>query len=212
MQKSGLLYREPVRTTAVSIGRIFRENREHLSSWYREMGSLDPAATRVIWQALWWSDTEEARAILRSEAESRPGSEEAKEIAVGLAHPPPDLLTLEISRPWDLDALWVSFLVTGDDRYVRRVVTALALAKPAESGVTEQELGKLLLGEVAKWSLTSNARTHPRVLEICRKELEEPHPSTVLEHLESVISEASKHPLGEDEFIRLGMEEFRKKN
>ena len=78
---------------------------------------------------------------------------------------PPDFLKDTISSPSFLDALWGSFFATGDDRYVQRLISALPMLD------TKGDVARMLIGGAAQWSLTSNAVQHPKVMEICEKEL-----------------------------------------
>jgi hypothetical protein len=207
MQENELLAREPTLVTAVSLGQIFRQNPERIEVWYREIGDRGVRSNRVIWEALWWSSTDPARQILKSEAEKHAGSEDGRWLAYAAAKFPPDFVTVKISSPEILDALWGAFFATGDDRYVRRIIDVLEFAEPNVSGI-EVDAADLLLGSAAKWSLTSNASIHPEVLDICRAEAEFYHPRNTLAHLDAVIRTASSHRISEDEYVRQSAERF----
>jgi len=114
--------------------------------------------------ALWAADTAEGRASL--ERLGRSGSPRLQQFVQNmLGDTPMSVLTAGIESPASLDALWASFFATGEDAYVKRVITALPLMK------TKGDTARLLIGGAAHWSLTSNAIQHPRVMAICESEL-----------------------------------------
>jgi hypothetical protein len=95
---------------------------------------------------------------------------------------------LSVSR---LDDHWAAFIATGGKEHVIAVIKALPLVEVR--GNVEQ----LMVGGAAKWSLTSNAVQHSRVLTFCREYLEDADES-VRKILSEVVSEAeaelSKEP------------------
>src|SRR5262249_48748082 len=96
---------------------------------------------------------------------------------------------------------------SGDERYVRRVISALpaanadtdARANPGAAGV-----GSFLVGGMARWSLMSNASQHPRVLQICREAIEKMSEDRK-PVLERVIADAAKAAMTEDDDVREGV-------
>lgn len=86
--------------------------------------------------------------------------------------------------PAVLDALWGYFMAAGDEAPVLKIMTALPW-------VESRDKAQLLLGGAAKWSLTSNATQHPRVLDICRAQLALQAPD-VRKVLAEVIRSAEK--------------------
>lgn len=63
-----------------------------------------------------------------------------------------------------LDMLWTSFFATGDDLPVRRIISVIHLKYVGHGE-------EMMVGGAAQWSLKSNAQQHPKILEICKKEL-----------------------------------------
>ncbi len=80
-----------------------------------------------------------------------------------LSLPPVDLYGIDVNSPLVLDMLWASFFATGDDLPVQRVISVLHLVKDGQGD-------EIVVGGGAQWSLQSNAKQHPRVLEICKAE------------------------------------------
>ncbi|MFQ5898165.1 MAG: hypothetical protein ACE5JN_07955 [Candidatus Methylomirabilia bacterium] len=108
---------------------------------------------------LWLVDTNESRQLL-GEAPKRWNESDLKTVATGLlGRRPKNVLNSPVSSPRDLDLLWATFFATGDSAVVEKITSVVDLAEDGHGR-------ELLLGAAARWSLRSNARQHPRVLEI----------------------------------------------
>lgn len=85
---------------------------------------------------------------------------------------------LRLDSPDSLDVLWSKFLVTGEPTFVKKILTMLGPFIPnqefskmlQEKGATDPQV----IGHLAAWSLSSNAKLHPDVLGICEDELASP--------------------------------------
>ncbi len=66
---------------------------------------------------------------------------------------------------WVLDALWGNFMATGNPAPVVRIITTLPWLD------VKGDINKLSIGGAARWSLTSNAVQHRKVLEVCESEV-----------------------------------------
>ena len=75
-----------------------------------------------------------------------------------------------VETPADLDALWAKHFKTRDPAAISKIASVLPLI---DEGRGEQ----LLLGEAARWSLVSNAKQHPGVLEIVQRLSQDPGPA-----------------------------------
>jgi hypothetical protein len=82
-----------------------------------------------------------------------------------------------------LDMLWGYHLATGLDRPVRRIITALAWAKESEN------IDRLTLAGVAKWTLATNAQKERELLRTYRDELPS-LPKATADELRDVIKAA----------------------
>jgi hypothetical protein len=69
----------------------------------------------------------------------------------------------QITAPTDLDDRWGAFFATGDARYVREIMEVLDFAEDKRDPTV------LVVAGAARWSLTSNAYQHKRVLAICEE-------------------------------------------
>jgi hypothetical protein len=103
--------------------------------------------------------------ILLGKAQSAWQSERLQGIiARQLARPHDDLYSISVDTPQVLDMLWASFFATGDDLPVQKIISVLHMSKDGHGE-------EIIVGGAANWSLKSNAQQHPKVLEICKKEL-----------------------------------------
>ena len=100
-----------------------------------------------------------------------------------ITKPHPSLDTAPIDSPQVLDMLWGTFFATGDEAPVKKIISVIHLEKDGHEG-------EIMLGGAANWSLASNARQYPRVLEICKKEAVAAQGPTK-ELLEKIIKGAS---------------------
>lgn len=113
---------------------------------------------------LWVVDTKESRLLL-AKAKTSWTAELVQRILTQMKdHRPDNLLEDPVDSPAELDSLWAMFMATGDATPVRKIISVLHLLEEGRG----QEI---VLGSAAKWSLTSNARQHKRVYEICQQEL-----------------------------------------
>jgi hypothetical protein len=75
---------------------------------------------------------------------------------------------------------WGAFLASGDERCIVNVLTALGSDEPG-------------LATSARFALAQNAAAHPRVLDICRAQLDK-QPESVRAELKAALNHASGKP------------------
>lgn len=150
----------------VFLANVFAANTAKVETWFGELRSGPEDQKSALALVLWMTDTKGSEGLLKSL--SREGSPAFQKYVNELAADDhrPDLLHDEINSPGFLDALWVSFLASGDERYVKRVISALPL-------INDSDIWRMLIGGAAKWSLASNAFQHPKVMQICEAQLKE---------------------------------------
>jgi hypothetical protein len=141
---------------AAFAGAVLRDHPELLRDGARRMAAASPAGQILWWRSVWMAGTPAALIALAT-AEAR-SAEVRQALEVMRAQPAPDPLLVPIASPGQLDELWSSFFATGDPRYVVRVASALELLEEADPRTK-------VIGEAARWSLRSNAESHPRVRE-----------------------------------------------
>lgn len=167
MSKEHLLEGNAQTPFCVFLAQMFAANTSRMESWFGQLRNGPEDQKSALALALWWVGSSDSKAYLKSL--SKQGSDGFQNYVHELLADdhPPDLLHDEISDPGLLDALWASFFASGDERYVKRIISALPLIN--SSGDT----GKMLIGGAARWSLASNAFQHPKVMQICEAELKE---------------------------------------
>lgn len=168
MSRQGRLQETSVETPfCIFLSHVFATNEGQVGTWSAELRTGPEDQKKALALVLWMAGTSSSQDLLKSL--SSQGSlifqNYVKELLADNRRP--DFLHDEISNPGFLDALWVSFFASGDERYVKRVINALQLLK------TQGDTGKILIGGAAKWSLASNAFQHPKVMQICEAELKE---------------------------------------
>jgi hypothetical protein len=157
---------------AAFFSQLFAQNPQSIQTWFSKLDKLPDHHKKVLWVALWHSATPQATEQLKLDAGKASGQAKAN-LQKLIATTPPSIATLEITSPSVLDMFWASFMATGDERYVLRIISAL-------SWVNEREnLPRLMIGGAARWSLTSNCIQHQKVLEICKAQVSKQDSETV---------------------------------
>jgi hypothetical protein len=87
--------------------------------------------------------------------------------------------------PAVLDGLWANFMATGSDLPVIKIIEALKWVE------AKGDMYLILVGGAAKWSLTSNAVQHKRVLEICEQQMKV-QPAEISMQLKIVVEDARR--------------------
>ena len=111
-----------------------------------------------------------------------------------LQQPPVDLLTVPAKNgPWVLDALWGNFMATGDSRPVINIISVLPWIDVSKKNevlaMGKPGLYLVATGGAANWSLTSNAKQHKRVLEICESQISK-QPEPIATQLRTIVHKA----------------------
>lgn len=166
------------------ISGIFQDNPKSVSAWVAELSSLDDKYFGVVVLGLWYANLPTSQTQVYSFLETRPKLK--SDYGSLYSGSPMVIESIPLEQgPWVLDALWGKFMATGRDEPVERIITALPWRD------IKGDLNRLMVGGSAKWSLTSNAIQHPRVLQICEKSLKF-HNSEDTEKLREVIEAAKK--------------------
>lgn len=166
LSREGLLLKANSRSPiAAFLAQLFVSNRDRARQWVFDLDAGVDDEKMMAALATWMAQTDDTVALLGSLATG--SSPTVQDFVGGLlkGERPPNFLEDAVTNPGFLDALWGSFFATGDERYVYRVISALPLL------TIKDDAQKLVLGGAARWSLTSNAAQHSRVLEICATRL-----------------------------------------
>ena len=149
------------------LSQVFAQNPKEIAAWMNALKDLPEPDRYTLYNSLWLSNTAEGRDYLNK---------------IGLQLPTsaaPDVLKMEFNDPRVVDWLWGYFMATGDERSVRRVISAFNLSKyegaveryksAKNSEQSRQEAYYAISFEAARESLIDNCRQHPQVLAVCEK-------------------------------------------
>jgi hypothetical protein len=125
------------------------------------LAKLPKAEQPMVVLAVWYSGHPETKKLMGDLSRAMPDHKAMfDELS---AQPAQRLEDLPLEQgTWVVDALWGSFMATGEEKPVVRIMSALPWAAIPGNGA------KQVAGNAAKVSLTSNAVQHPRVLAISK--------------------------------------------
>jgi hypothetical protein len=167
------------------LSEVFRQNPKQLPIWADQLKDIKPEHRRLVWQALRLSGLKkEVDVILKTARKNEKATMEDQFFIDELyMRDPPDLLTVPIRNSGTLDAMWGHFVASGDERFIVRIIETLAgLGKPKDIGAFET-------ATAARLSLTSNAVQHPKVMAVCKKQIET-QPEEIKSILKTIVTEA----------------------
>ncbi len=167
-------------------GYIMRQYPDRIGGWAESLSDMPPSYKPVLYYSLGHADCDQARDALRKLADAASGADQRAAYGV-LAAKSPNLLTREIRTGAHLDALWGAFLATGDEQFVKRIIGVLPWLEDKTATIHQR-----VVAEAAKWSLTSNAWQHSRVLRICRDAIPD-SPELTAGVLREIVSETEKN-------------------
>lgn len=183
---NGLVQKGEAPLTAF-VSRVFALNPKRIPTWTAQLEALSAKSKPMLWSALWWSNTVEGKETLNKLATTLPPKSQDF-ILAQMGKPAEPIEQMEIKSPEVLDELWGAFSATGDEKYVTRLMTALPWTYDASG-----DFNKLSIGGVARWSLTSNALQHPKVLKLCVKAREsQPELRKALDHVLAEVQKGSQ--------------------
>ncbi len=160
-EKNGYFDKESARAPFLAmISQLFRQNPKLLPVWIKELTPMATVHKKLIWNALWLANTPESKEEANLFAKQFPAYD----------HPPAQIASIPAPQPIEkmqlsadvLDMLWGSFFITGDEKYVDRIISALPGLRKGE-----HDPNKMMAAGAAQWSLTANAHQHQRVMKIC---------------------------------------------
>ncbi len=182
-EKKGILNNSGAQLPMIAMmSQIFSHNPQSVPNLVRKMGDLTMEHKTLVWKALWQANTEESRKEANDLSLLFPAGHRPP-LLTSATPKPQAIETMELS-PGVLDMLWGSFLVTGEERFVQRIISALP-------GKHQKDMNKLVIAGAASWSLTSNASQHKEVMRIC-VHARQMHPEWKPE-LDEIIGKANSH-------------------
>ena len=185
MSKSGVLDNDKAISPIFGfLSGTFRNNPDKVSSWVNQVSSLKEPHLGVVVLGLWYADLPESKKAAYAVLEKHPKLKPKFEFLYKGVPMTVEQIPLE-QGPWVLDALWGKFMATGDGALVERIISTLPWID------IKGDIDRLMIGGAARWSLTSNAVQHKRVLEICEA-AEKTQIAEVADKLNEVIKNAKK--------------------
>ena len=163
---------------AVSIGflgAVFAQNPARVDGWLQALSHLPAREQRLLAAAVWQSGHPVGNHHLRSVAVGSPVRAEVERLA---ELPPQVLAETSVLSPSSMRLRWGAFLATGHERHVVAILDGFGLNNPR-------------LHSAARMALAQNAAAHPRVLEICRTQLDR-QPEDVRSELRAALNAADR--------------------
>jgi len=162
----------------------FRDNPEQVSGWVDRLSSLKESHLGVVVLGLWYANLPDSQQRVYEILEKHPNLKQELSYLYKGSPMPIEEIPLE-QGPWVLDALWGNFMATGSKAPVVRIMSTLPWID------VKGDIKRLVIGGAARWSLTSNAVQHQRILDFCEIEAGT-QPKKVAEKLREVIASAKK--------------------
>ena len=185
MASSGLLENENALAPLFGfVAGVVRSNPSKLTTWIKELGPLNDAQLGAVVLGVWYANLPQSQKLVYSLLEQRPGLKEKQGFLLQGSPMPITKIPLE-EGSWVLDANWGTFMATGEREPVLRIISTLPWLE------VKGDVNRLLIGGAARWSLTSNAVQHKKVLDICESEIPK-QPKEVAEKLREVVANAKK--------------------
>ena len=142
-------------TSIAFLATIFEKNSDIAEKAAEKCAFMSQDGRWVIANSLWFADTKSSKSQLKKMEKSN------KFLRPFLNSSPYDVLKSKELHESTIDMCWGYFLASGDTKYVRKVVSVLQIENKGDSA-------KDVIGDLARRSLTSNCRQHPKILKYCR--------------------------------------------
>ena len=166
-EKQGYLDKPSVGLPLIAFySKLFAANPAKLQKWMQELKHLAKDHKSIIYTALYLANTAQTKKSAAILLKEMPASYKAQ--VATAAHEPTPFELRPIKSTAILDELWACFTATGEGRYVKRIISVLPWLDSEQN-----DAEKTIIAETAKWSLSSNAIQHKRVLAICKREYNE---------------------------------------
>lgn len=175
-------YFETLGQPSIAIGffaTVFAQHPQHVDYWLRETSALPERHRRILAAAAWMAGHPAGVRRLQDmgAAEDRPLREELRELLARGSEPIAGTPVLSASS---MNLQWGAFLASGDERHIVNVFAALGSDQPG-------------VARTARFALAQNAAAHPRVLDICRAQIDR-QPAAIRDELRAALNAATVKP------------------
>ncbi len=157
------------------LGAVFAQHPDRVDGWLQALSHLPAREQRLLAAAVWQSGHPVGNNHLRSAAAGSPVRAEVERLA---ALPPQVIAETSVQSPSSMRLRWGAFLATGHERHIVAILDGFGLNDPR-------------LHSAARMALAQNAAAHPRVLEICRTQLDR-QPESVRSELRAALNAADR--------------------
>ena len=156
---------------------VFKQNPDEVDRWLRQTSQFLPQhARRILAVAAWMSGNPAGAQQVRELTWTVDPGVRA-EVYRLLATGPIPVSRTPVVSPASMNLRWGAFLASGDERHIISVLEALGSNQPG-------------LATSARYALAQDAATHPRVLEICREQLDR-QPQAIRAEIQAVVDDAT---------------------
>jgi len=178
LNKDGYFEEAAQRDTAFGFfGTVFEQNPKQVDVWLRSASRFLPQhARRILAIAAWLSGNPAGARQLRELCGTFDYPARA-EVYRLLAAGPVSVHQTSVVSAESMNLRWGAFLASGDERHIISVLEALGSNEPG-------------LATSARYALAQDAASHPRVLEICREQLDR-QPQAIRAEIQAVMDDAT---------------------
>jgi hypothetical protein len=155
---------------------VFQQNPKLVDSWLRSSRFLPLAARRTLAIAAWTAGSPAGAQQVRETCSMFKYPVRA-EVDRMLAGGPVSADRTPVVSAESMNLRWGAFLASGDERHIVSVLEALGSNEPG-------------LATSARYALAQDAASHPRVLEICREQLDR-EPQAIQAEIRAVVDDAT---------------------
>lgn len=162
---------------ALSIGflsTVFAKNPTRVDTWLLQLGDLPLNHQRLLASSLWQAGHPLGGELLTVLSEHSAIRQEINRLA---SAPSRSIDDKPVLSPQSLNLQWGAFLASGEQTHVVAILDGMGADRPA-------------LDSAARVSLAQNAAAHPRVMEICRAQLDR-QPEAVRAEVRAALKQAA---------------------
>ena len=168
---------------------ILRQHPELANSLIEKLSNYNEEDRAFLALILWHGEIPDAKSVI---AKNLSLSDEITSKITSV--PPYNPIDHPVTMPSDMDMLWATFMATGNEQAVNRIIDYLAT--PVSSKKSTEKSKEEFITEVylsaAEWSLESNGRQDPKVAEIIKhrfKESDDDMKAKLAPIIEGILSE-----------------------
>ncbi len=135
---------------------MFAQNPERVEGWVAQIGGLPQRHERLLAAALWQAGLPLGQELMFKLGRNSPLQSEIQRLAELQSR---SVLETPVLSASSMNLQWGAFLATGDERHIVNIFDAIGANEPG-------------VDVAARAALAQHAADHPRVLEICRTQLD----------------------------------------